>query len=82
MHQIMRDRRGNNNHLRARTKPSTTQVAVDHLNMLISLVEEMTTKWERQLEDDGEGAWDDDLLAREGTPGEHTAWSFAVVVEA
>lgn len=49
---------------------SHTQVAVDHLNMLISLVEEMTCKWERQLEDSGEGKWTDDMLAREGTDGE------------
>lgn len=46
------------------------QVAVDHLNMLVSLVEEMTCKWERQLEDVGEGRWDDDMLAKEGTEGE------------
>lgn len=46
------------------------QVAVDHLNMLVSLVEEMTCKWERQLEDVGEGSWDDDMLAKEGTDGE------------
>lgn len=49
--------------------------------MLISLVEEMTTKWERQLEDDGEGAWNDDMLAKEGTAGENTALSFAIVPE-
>lgn len=46
------------------------QVAVDHLNMLIGLVEEMTCKWERQLEDSGEGKWTDDMLAKEGTDGE------------
>lgn len=38
--------------------------------MLVSLVEEMTCKWERQLEDAGEGKWTDDMLAREGTDGE------------
>lgn len=53
--------------------PAPTQVAVDHLNMLISLVEEMTSKWERQLEDGGEGSWSDDMLAREGTEGETMA---------
>ena len=38
--------------------------------MLVGLVEEMTCKWERQLEDGGgEGSWNDDMLAREGTEG-------------
>lgn len=49
--------------------PVTAQVAVEHLNMLVGLVEEMTCKWERQLENDGEGRWTDDMLAREGTEG-------------
>lgn len=38
--------------------------------MLVGLVEEMTRKWERQLDDGGEGGWDDDMLAREGTEGD------------
>lgn len=38
--------------------------------MLISLVEEMTLKWERQLEEAGEGCWTDDMVAKEGTAGE------------
>ncbi|CBJ29689.1 hypothetical protein Esi_0159_0009 [Ectocarpus siliculosus] len=38
--------------------------------MLVGLVEEMTHKWERQLDDGGEGGWDDDMLAREGTGGD------------
>lgn len=43
--------------------------------MLIDLVEDMTNKWERQLEDIGEAQWTDDMLAVEGTDGEiiHTA---------
>ncbi len=41
--------------------------------MLVSLVEEMACKWERQLEDVGEGSWSDDMLAREGTEGETAA---------
>lgn len=43
---------------------------MDHLNVLVSLVEEMTCKWERQLEEAGEGTWTDDMLAKEGTEGE------------
>eukprot|EP00904_Undaria_pinnatifida_P004683 jgi/Undpi1/14215/HiC_scaffold_9.g03864.m1 len=35
--------------------------------MLVGLVEEMTCKWERQLENVGEGQWTNDMLAREGT---------------
>lgn len=54
------------------------QVAVDHLNMLVSLVEEMTCKWERQLEDVGEGRWNDDMLAKEGTEGERDGGPAAV----
>lgn len=38
--------------------------------MLINLVEEMTCKWERQLEETGEGRWTDGMLGREGTSGE------------
>ena len=37
--------------------------------MLVDLVEEMTCKWERQLEDLGESKWSDGMLAREGTAG-------------
>lgn len=49
--------------------PAAAQVAVEHLNMLVGLVEEMTCKWERQLENVGEGRWTNDMLAREGTEG-------------
>ena len=48
------------------------QVAVEHLEMLVDLVEEMTAKWERQLEDLGESRWTDDMLAVDGTPGEYS----------
>lgn len=35
--------------------------------MLIGLVEEMTAKWERQLENFGEASFTDEMLGREGT---------------
>lgn len=46
---------------------STKKVAVEHLTMLIGLVEEMTAKWERQLENFGEASFTDEILGREGT---------------
>ena len=59
-----------NTHGESHVRPSSAKVAVDHLNMLVGLVEEMTCKWERQLEDVGEGRWNDGMLAKEGTEGE------------
>lgn len=47
----------------------TLQVAVEHLNMLVELVSEMTARWEHQLEDIGEGSMTEDMLGEDGTDG-------------
>ncbi|CAM9371192.1 unnamed protein product, partial [Laminaria digitata] len=46
--------------------------------MLVGLVEEMTCKWERQLENVGEGRWANDMLAREGTEATEAVRSAAL----
>lgn len=51
----------------AHTHTHIRKVAVEHLTMLIGLVEEMTSKWERHLETFGEGSFTDEMLGREGT---------------
>lgn len=48
--------------------------------MLIDLVEEMTCKWERQLEDAGEGRWTSAMLGREGTEGERQIFRLLAVL--
>lgn len=40
--------------------------------MLIGLMEDMTSKWERQREEIGEGAFTDEMLGRPGTLGTQT----------
>ncbi|CAM9149602.1 unnamed protein product, partial [Sphacelaria rigidula] len=47
--------------------------------MLIGLVEEMTAKWERQLENFGEASFTDEMLGREGTKSAAAVRSPALV---